>query len=299
MLDGRTPLHVFDRGSMTGVKYRDEVLVPYVRLFRGAVGPKFILQDDNARPHRALLVDEFLESEDIRGMDWPARSPDLNPIEHVWDALGRAIATRNPPPRTIPEPKTTLLNVWDQLPQALQLVSSAAFVSDLQTPMSVTPEHASTDCRLGLLIELKFCIRTKYTPGALLPQDVRYNIIPTVQPCTMGFRHIVEKAVGENSQVQKIVSFPKREGEKETSGVNFNGKKTLSSLCLSAASLPQPTCGVSVNSEGETNGLTPPHKQRCLYQLKALKEPADSINTVMASAGRTSYYKGLFPVSSP
>ncbi|GBN67089.1 hypothetical protein AVEN_166511-1, partial [Araneus ventricosus] len=39
--------------------------------------------DDNARPHRALLVDKFLESEDIRRMDWPARSPDLNPIEHV------------------------------------------------------------------------------------------------------------------------------------------------------------------------------------------------------------------------
>ncbi|GBM59726.1 hypothetical protein AVEN_40649-1, partial [Araneus ventricosus] len=37
--------------------------------------------DDNARQHRALLVDEFLESEDIRRMDWPARSPDLNPIE--------------------------------------------------------------------------------------------------------------------------------------------------------------------------------------------------------------------------
>ena len=55
MLDGRTPLHVFDRGSVTGVRYRDEVLEPYVRLFRGAVGPEFILMDDNARPHRALL----------------------------------------------------------------------------------------------------------------------------------------------------------------------------------------------------------------------------------------------------
>ncbi|GBO09798.1 hypothetical protein AVEN_140807-1 [Araneus ventricosus] len=67
MLDSRTPLHVFERGTVTGVRYRDEILEPYVHLFRGAVGPEFILMDDlNARPHRALLVDEFLESEDIR-----------------------------------------------------------------------------------------------------------------------------------------------------------------------------------------------------------------------------------------
>ncbi|GFW74071.1 DDE_3 domain-containing protein [Trichonephila clavipes] len=92
MLDDRTPLHVFERGSVTGVRYRDEVLETYVRLLRGACGPKFILMDDNARPHRALLIDGFLESEDIRLMDWPARSPDLNPIQHVWDALRRAIA---------------------------------------------------------------------------------------------------------------------------------------------------------------------------------------------------------------
>ncbi|GBM18963.1 hypothetical protein AVEN_1583-1 [Araneus ventricosus] len=96
MLDGRTPLHVIERGTVTGVRYRDEILEQYVRLFRGAVGPEFILMDDNARPHRGLLVDEFLESEDIRRMDWPVISPDLNPIQHVWDALGRAITTRNP-----------------------------------------------------------------------------------------------------------------------------------------------------------------------------------------------------------
>ncbi|GFV22890.1 transposable element Tc1 transposase [Trichonephila clavipes] len=48
--------------------------------------------DDNARPHRNLAVEELLESEDITRMDWPAYSPDLNPIEHVWDALGRHIA---------------------------------------------------------------------------------------------------------------------------------------------------------------------------------------------------------------
>ncbi|GBO03203.1 hypothetical protein AVEN_228325-1 [Araneus ventricosus] len=52
-------------------------------------------------------------------MDWPAKYPDLNTIEHVWDALGRAVATRKPPPRTIQEMKTALLNEWDQLPQEM------------------------------------------------------------------------------------------------------------------------------------------------------------------------------------
>ncbi|GFY07272.1 transposable element Tcb2 transposase [Trichonephila clavipes] len=85
MLDGRTPLHVFERGSVTGVRYRDEFLEPYVRLFRATRGLEFLLMEDNARPHGALLVDEFLESEDIRRTDFPARSPDLNPIEYVWD----------------------------------------------------------------------------------------------------------------------------------------------------------------------------------------------------------------------
>ncbi|GBM84805.1 hypothetical protein AVEN_217791-1 [Araneus ventricosus] len=33
MLDDRTPLHVFERGTVTGVRYRDEILEPYVRLF--------------------------------------------------------------------------------------------------------------------------------------------------------------------------------------------------------------------------------------------------------------------------
>ncbi|GFY32960.1 transposable element Tc1 transposase [Trichonephila clavipes] len=87
MLNGRTELHIFDRGSVTGDRYCDEVLLSHVRLFRGAIGPDFIFMDDNARPHRTLAVEKLLESEDITRMDLPAYSPDLNPIEHVWDAF--------------------------------------------------------------------------------------------------------------------------------------------------------------------------------------------------------------------
>ncbi|GFU38659.1 DDE_3 domain-containing protein [Trichonephila clavipes] len=50
----------------------------YLRLFRGAMGAEFLFMDDNAHSHRANIVDECLQSEDITRMDWPAYSPDLN-----------------------------------------------------------------------------------------------------------------------------------------------------------------------------------------------------------------------------
>ncbi|GFT38709.1 transposable element Tcb2 transposase [Trichonephila clavipes] len=72
MLNGRTELHIFDRGFVTGDRYYEEVLLPHVRLFRGAIGSDFIFMDDNARPHRTLAVEELLGSDDITRMDCPA-----------------------------------------------------------------------------------------------------------------------------------------------------------------------------------------------------------------------------------
>ncbi|GFX94806.1 cubilin [Trichonephila clavipes] len=93
ILGSRTDLHV-QSVTMTGHIYRDVILEQHVRLLRGAVGAEFLFMDDNARPHRANIVDECFQSEDITRMDWPAYSPDLNPIEHEWDMLGRRIAAR-------------------------------------------------------------------------------------------------------------------------------------------------------------------------------------------------------------
>uniref|UniRef100_A0A3B4YLD4 Tc1-like transposase DDE domain-containing protein n=1 Tax=Seriola lalandi dorsalis TaxID=1841481 RepID=A0A3B4YLD4_SERLL len=39
----------------------------------------------------AAAVREFLDAEGVQQMPWPASSPDMKPIEHAWDALGRVI----------------------------------------------------------------------------------------------------------------------------------------------------------------------------------------------------------------
>ncbi|GFV10070.1 transposable element Tcb2 transposase [Trichonephila clavipes] len=119
MLGSRTDLHIFDAGSVNGTRYCSEILLPYVRLFRGAMGLQFLFMDDNAPCHRTVAAEQLLESEDIKRMDWPARSPDLNPIEHVWDLLGRRLAARTLPPVTIRELRLVLQDEWAAMPQQL------------------------------------------------------------------------------------------------------------------------------------------------------------------------------------
>ncbi|GFY34042.1 transposable element Tc1 transposase [Trichonephila clavipes] len=75
--------------------------------------------DDNAQPHQTLAVEELLESEDITRMDWPAYSPDLNPIDHVWDTLGRRIAARLHHLENTQQLKQMLIEEWALLPQEM------------------------------------------------------------------------------------------------------------------------------------------------------------------------------------
>jgi hypothetical protein len=76
-------LYVLD-GNPTGQKYRDNVLAPHVVFHFDnhalAERPMFM---DNARPHRARIVQHFLQQEAVQTIPWPAMSPDMNPIEHV------------------------------------------------------------------------------------------------------------------------------------------------------------------------------------------------------------------------
>ena len=49
---------------------------------------------DNARPHVARIRRQFLNRNNVNVLPWPAVSPDMNPIEHIWDYLGRKVRAR-------------------------------------------------------------------------------------------------------------------------------------------------------------------------------------------------------------
>ncbi len=91
----RTQVHFID-GILNSQRYRDEILRPIVVPF--IHDHHLMLQHDNARPHVARICTQFLEAENIPVLAWPAYSPDMSHIEHVWDALDRRIRQRVPVP---------------------------------------------------------------------------------------------------------------------------------------------------------------------------------------------------------
>ena len=112
----RTPLQ-FIAGNLKSQRYVEEVMRPMVLPFLKQIGQGAVFQDDNARPHRRHIVYDFVRVNNIPRMDWPANLPDLNPIENLWDELGRR-TYRDNPPQTIPQLRHRLAQEWQNIPQA-------------------------------------------------------------------------------------------------------------------------------------------------------------------------------------
>ena len=100
---------VFIDGNLNVVRYRDEALAP--------VAVSFVFQQDNARPHVARVCREYLDQNNDQTLDWPAFSPDLRPIEHIWDILNHRVRRRDPQPTTVQRMTQAIVEEWDRLTQ--------------------------------------------------------------------------------------------------------------------------------------------------------------------------------------
>jgi hypothetical protein len=87
---GRTPLVVV-AGNLTGIRYRDEIVQPYVIPFIQAQANNVTCQQDNARPHVARVVRDYMTQQNVDLSPCPAVSPDFSPIEHVRGEMERRL----------------------------------------------------------------------------------------------------------------------------------------------------------------------------------------------------------------
>ena len=109
------------QGTMTAETYRT-LVADHVHPFMTTMFPNGsgIFQQDNAPCHKARSVMEWFEehSGELQLMCWPPNSPDLNPIEHIWDVIERGVRAHRPPPRNLRELGDLCVQLWCQLPPA-------------------------------------------------------------------------------------------------------------------------------------------------------------------------------------
>ena len=95
---------VFIDSNLNGQRYINEVLTHHVLPFlRQMPVPDPIFQDDNARPHRARIVNDFIHRNNVNKMAWPAVLPDLSCIEHAWDVGTSGSEQHTARPSTVSE----------------------------------------------------------------------------------------------------------------------------------------------------------------------------------------------------
>lgn len=114
--NSRTPLVIIN-GNLTAARYVNQVLESTYLPFRNDHPEVHILQQDNARPHTARVTMDYLQQHNVEVLPWPAYSPDLSPIEHLWDQLGRRLSRRTPAPANRQQLITALQEEWESIPQ--------------------------------------------------------------------------------------------------------------------------------------------------------------------------------------
>ena len=112
--------------DVTGTVYRGVLAEHFITHDKAWFHKNLLLADDNDTSHRARVVDAYLNEQDIIRMDWTPYRPDMNPIEHILDEIGRGLEELDPQSVKLRQLGVVVQNIWQQVPleRVQTLVSS-------------------------------------------------------------------------------------------------------------------------------------------------------------------------------
>jgi transposase len=90
-----------------------------------------VFQHDNDPKHTAKSTKEWLDQSGLQVLDWPAQSPDLNPIEHLWNEVDRRLRNLPEPPRSREDLWNKLQDVWN----GIDLETITKLIGTMQQPI--------------------------------------------------------------------------------------------------------------------------------------------------------------------
>ena len=109
--------HIVVHGNLNAQGYINQILQPEVFPFLQRHGPA-ILMHDVARIHVARICRQFLIRYNVNVLPWPAVSPDMNPMEHIWDYLGRNVRARGNV-HNLRDLENALIQEWNNIPNVV------------------------------------------------------------------------------------------------------------------------------------------------------------------------------------
>ena len=107
--DGVGPLVLVEQ-TMNSEAYVNVLATHFIPWARNGSGTVF--QQDGATCHTALYTTWWLRTHAIQVLGWVSQSPDLNPIENLWDHLDRQIRKRKPSPTSAQELINAVQEEW-------------------------------------------------------------------------------------------------------------------------------------------------------------------------------------------